>query len=170
MIVFIVSSLLLAILVQNHYEGLQLLTTPVGLSLSMSLLIASLVVGYFKKRPTIQWHDAFATASLLVWYGYWRPQFNDDTPMFFVFPLYFTFMASMLTLGVINKSIDFDLGSIEYLRYVEKLTRVDFSVNVAFVFIGLLVTKHYALYPMAMTFFFMRHTFIVCSEIIEQNK
>lgn len=113
------------------------------------------------------WHDSFATGGLLVWYAYWKPLFNDDTPMFFVFPLYYALLTSIVTLALINKAQYFDQESVEYLRHLEKLTRFDMSIIVVFVLISLLITRHYALYPMAMTFFIIRHTMIVCLEIID---
>lgn len=167
MIVFILCSLLLAILTQTHNEFLSLLATPFALGIGLTAMATSLLVGYLKKLPAIAWHDGFATAGLLVWYAYWKPQFIDDTPMFFFFPLYYALLTSILTMALINKAQYFDQESIEYLRNLEKLTRFDFSVIVVFVMISLLITRHYALYPMAMTFFLIRHTMIVCLEIID---
>jgi hypothetical protein len=167
MIVFILCNLLLAILVQTQNKFLPLLSTPIALGIGLTAMSASLLVGYFKKLPTIAWHDGFAAAGLLVWYAYWKPQFNDDTPMFFVFPLYYALLTSIMTLALINKAQYFDQESVEYLRYLEKLTRFDISILVVFVMISLLITRHYALYPMAMTFFVVRHTMTVCLEIID---
>ncbi len=167
MIVFIIANLLLAVLVQTQNDLLSLLATPVALGIGLTAMVASLLSGYFKKLSTVAWHDGFATAGLLVWYAYWKPEFNDDTPMFFIFPLYYALLTSILTLALINKAPYFDQESIEYLRNLEKLNRFDISLIVVFVMISLLITRHYALYPMAMTFFLIRHTMIVCLEIID---
>lgn len=167
MIGFILCSLSLAALVQNPNEFLQLLATPVVLGIGLTIMAASLLAGYLKKVPTVIWHDGFATNCLLVWYAYWQPQFNDDAPMFFFFPLYFALLTSIVTLTLINKSEYFDQESIVHLRYLEKNTRFNISVIVGFVLISLLITRHYALYPIAMTFFIIRHTMIACLEIID---
>jgi hypothetical protein len=53
------------------------------------------------------------------------------------------------------------------LRYLEKITRFNMPFVIGFVFLGLLITRHYALYAMAMTFFIVRHTMIVCLEKID---
>ena len=169
MIAFIICNLLLAILVQNQSEFLPLLTTPAALGIGLTAMAASLLAGYLKKVRGIVWHDGFATAGLLVWYAYWNPQFNDDTPMFFIFPLYYALLTSIVTLTLINKSPYFDQESIDYLRHLEKITRFDISVIVVFVLISLLITRHYALYPMAMTFFVIRHAMIVCLEDIDRG-
>lgn len=167
MIGFILCSLLLAALVQNQNEFLQLLATPVALGIGLTVMAASLLAGHLKKAPTVTWHDGFATSCLLVWYAYWQPQFGDDAPMFFFFPLYFALLTSIVTLTLINKSEYFDQESIEHLRYLEKSARFNISVLVVFVLVSLLITSHYALYPIAMTFFIIRHTMIACLEIID---
>ena len=167
MIAFIICSLSLALLAWSQNEFLPLLATPVALGIGLTIMAASLLAGYLKKLPTLSWHDGFASATLLVWYAYWKPQFGDDTPMFFVFPLYYALLSLVLTLALTSKSQNFDQESVAYLRYLEKISRFDMSVIVAFVLISLLITRHYALYPMAMTFFIIRHTMIVCLENID---
>jgi len=42
-------------------------------------------------------------------------------------------------------------------------------VIIALVLISLLITRHYALYPMAMTFFVIRHTMLICLETIDRQ-
>ena len=112
MIGFILCSVLLAALVQKQSELLQLLATPVALGISLTVMAISLLAGYLKKVPTVIWHDGFATSCLLVWYAYWAPQFDDDAPMFFFFPIYYALLTSIVTLTLINKSEDFDQESI----------------------------------------------------------
>jgi hypothetical protein len=169
MIVFVICSLVLAILVQNQNPFLQLLVTPVALGIGLTFMAASLLTGYFKKAPSIIWHDGFATSCLLVWYAYWSIQFNNDAPMFFFFPLYYALFTSVVTLSLINKSQCFDPDSIEQLRHLEKICRIDISVLIVFVLISLLIIDHYAVYPIAMTFFIVRHTMLVCLENIDRK-
>ena len=168
MIGFILCSLSLAALVQTQNEFLQLLATPEALGIGLTITTASLLAGYLKKIPTVTWHDGFASGSLLVWYAYWEPQFIDDAPMFFYFPLYYALLTSIVTLTLINKSEYFDQESIVQLRYLDKISRFDISAIVVFVLISLLITDHYALYPIAMTFFIIRHTMTACLEIIDR--
>ena len=108
MIGFILASLSLAALVQYPTPLLLMLSTPVALGIGLTLMASSLLFGYLKKIPTVIWHDVFATSCLLVWYAYWKPQFIDDAPMFFFFPLYYALLTSIVTLTLINKSQDFD--------------------------------------------------------------
>ncbi len=167
MIGFVLCSLLLAVLVQTPNRFLPLLATPEAVGLGLTILAAGLLAGYLKKIPTVVWHDAFASSTLLVWYAYWQPQFPADAPMFFFFPLYFALLTSIVTITLINKSEYFDRESVEHLRYLEKSTRFNTAALVAMVLISLLITRHYALYPITMTFFIIRHTMIACLEIID---
>jgi len=167
MIGFILCSVLLAALVQNPGPLLQLLATPAALAIGLTIMLASLLAGYFKKVSTTIWHDGFATGCLLIWYAYWQPQFNADAPMFFFFPLYFALLTSIVTLTLINKSEYFDQESVIYLRSLEKGTRLNICFFVALVLISLLITRHYTLYPIAMTLFIVRHVLISCLEIID---
>ena len=166
---FVVLGLLLAILVQNQSQLLQLLTTPVALGIGLTVMVASLLLGYLKKISTITWHDVFACSSLLVWFGYWSSQFDGEAPMFFFFPLYYSLLTSIVTLSLINKSQNFDLDSVVQLRFLEKSTKVHSSVFVAIVLLGILVTDHYGIYPIAMTIFIVRHTIVACLEIIDKG-
>ncbi|MDP2099943.1 MAG: hypothetical protein U1D70_11085 [Methylobacter sp.] len=167
MIGFILCSLSLAALVQYPSLFLQLLATPAALAIGLAIMAASLLAGYFKKISTVTWHDGFATGCLLIWYAHWQPQFNDDAPMFFFFPLYYAMLTSIVTLTLINKSEYFDQESVMHLRYLEKNIRFNIFTVVALVLLSLLITRHYALYPIAMTLFIVRHTLTVCLEIID---
>ncbi|HEY8160325.1 MAG TPA: hypothetical protein VIF10_16655 [Methylobacter sp.] len=169
MIGFILCSVLLAALVQKQSELLQLLSTPVALGICLAAMAISLLAGYLKKVPSIVWHDGFATSCLLVWYAYWAPQFDDNAPMFFFFPLYFSLLTSIVTFTLINKSEDFDQETIRQLRYLEKINRFNLSAIVAFVLVSLLIIRHYTLYPIAMTLFIMRHTMITCLETVDRR-
>ncbi|MGZ5008074.1 MAG: hypothetical protein ACXV8W_09200 [Methylobacter sp.] len=167
MIGFILCSFLLAVLVQNQSEFLQLLTNPVALGIGLAIMAASLLAGYLKKVPSIIWHDGFATSALLVWYSYWATEFDNEAPMFFFCPLYYSLLTSVVTVSLINKSQDFDLESIQHLRYLDKISRFNIGAMVVFVLLSLVITRHYALYPIAMTFFVIRHAMIVCLETID---
>jgi hypothetical protein len=168
MIVFIISCLLVAFLAQNQNPYLLLLTSPIGLGVSAFVIVFSLGMAYFKKTPSLIWHDTFSTAALLLWYGYWQPQFDPNAPMFVFFPLYFALFASIVTWTLILKSQRFDTESVLALRHLNKIIRFDMPVAVVFVLVSIAIPEHYGLYMIAMTFFIMRHTIIVCLEAIDR--
>lgn len=168
MLSFILACVGMAVLVSTQNEFLSLLATPAGLATGLILMLGSLLAGYLKKVSTLSWHDGFATGGLLVWYAYWQPLFNADAPMFFWYPVYFALLTSVLMLSLINKAAYFDVESVLYLRQLEKISRFNMSWLIALVCAGLLITRHYALYPMAMTFFIVRHTMVICLERIDK--
>ena len=170
MLGFIIACVTLAVLVSTQQsEFLTLLATPAGLGTGLIIMLGSLVLGYLKKISTLSWHDGFVTGGLLVWYAYWQPQFNPDAPMFFWYPVYFALLTSILGLSLINKAAYFDVESVLYLRQLEKLSRFSMGWLIALVCAGILITRHYALYAMAMTFFIVRHTMLICLEKIDHN-
>jgi hypothetical protein len=69
-------------------------------------------------------------------------------------------------LSLINKAHYFDVESVLYLRQLEKLSRFSMGWLIGLVLAGILITRHYALFAMAMTFFIVRHTMVVCLEKI----
>lgn len=167
MIGLILFSLLLAILVEKQSEWLEFLIGLPALTVGLLILIISLSLAYFKKVSSIIWHDGFSTGCLLTWYAYWQPQFNDNAPMFFFFPLYFALLTSIVTVMFINKTEYFDQESIAQLRYLDSHARLSLSSIIILVLMSLLITRHYALYPIAMTLFIVRHTLVVCLENIK---
>lgn len=167
--VFIVTSLIYGLCVLNYPELKPWLAMS-GVTVAGGMLIAASLIGALsRKLPTPWWHDGFATGSLLVWFGYWFPLFNDDAPMFHLFPLYFCLLSSVLTLTLINNSERFDDESITQLRYLAKVSRLYPPAIVLFVLIGLTIPEHYGLYAVAMTFFIVRYTMTRCLEIVDRR-
>ncbi len=166
--IFIICSLTLTILVRTESQYLPLLFTPVALIATGALAVVFLVGGFLKKIPIAIWHDGFATALLLVWYGNWRPLelFNKEAPLFHVFPLYFAVISAWFTFAVINRSPRFDHDTRETLRYVETLARVDTWVLAIVVGLSLLTPEQFLLFPSAMTLFIVRFTMVRCLEVI----
>jgi hypothetical protein len=170
MLVFIFFNVILAILVQSRTPYLDLLVNPIVLTLGIIVAAASLAAPYFRKIPSLQWHDAFCTAVMFIWFAYWKPEFKGDEPMFFFFPIYFALLSSLLTFSLIFRSRQFDAESVHYIRQLDKISRFDIKGAIVFLSLSLLVTRHYALFPVAMTFFLVRHTLVVCLEIIDNEK
>jgi len=167
MIMFIISCLTLALLQQNRMSYLEWLSSPIAIGLGITIIAISLVAGYLKKLPSLIWHDMFCCSVLMVWYGYWKLEFNEDAPMFFFYPLYFAILSAITTLMLINRCHNFDDESIAHLRYLHKMMRFDIYMAAVFVLVGLWVTWHYALFATAMTFFIFRHSINVCVEKLE---
>lgn len=167
MIGFILCNLLLALHEVNNAPYLPWLTSTAAQGISLGVMTISLLLGYLKKWPSMVWHDGFISGSLLFWYASWKPLFPDDAPMFIFYPLYFSLITAIVTLLLINRSSRFDEESIVHLRHMNKLIRLDMNASIVFVVVALLVSRHYALFPMAVTFYVMRHAITVCLEKID---
>jgi hypothetical protein len=163
--VFIVCSLTLSMLVQSESPLLIFLQSTVALVLGLAATIVSLLGAIAKKLPNAVWFDLFATGTLVTWFAYWRKIFNADAPMFYFFPLYYTLLASAMALLFINRVERFDNESITQLRFLDQHLRLDAPAIVVFVLVSLAITRHYMLYPIAMTLFIVRYMLTRCLEI-----
>lgn len=165
--VFILCSLLLTTLVQNHNPYLPLLNDePVWLS-AVGLAALFILLGWLKKLPAMIWQDGFACSGLLAWYAYWKPLFSPDSPLFYAFPIYFSLLAIWMLTAFINKGSRFDDESRALMRILEKhLAGFDSCLMAAIALICIALPDHYLSYPLAMTFFILRATFQRCIENI----
>ncbi len=165
--VFILCSLLLTTLVQNHNPYLPWLNDePVWLSAG-GLAALFILLGWLKKLPAMIWQDGFACSGLLAWYAYWKPLFSPDSPLFYAFPIYFSLLAIWMLTAFINKGSRFDDESRALMRILEKhLAGFDSCLMAAIALICIALPDHYLSYPLAMTFFILRATFQRCIENI----
>jgi hypothetical protein len=165
--IFILCSLLLTTLVQNHNPYLPLLNNePVWLSAG-GLAALFILLGWLKKLPATIWQDGFACSGLLAWYAYWKPLFSPDSPLFYAFPIYFSLLGIWMLTAFINKGSRFDDESRALMRILEKhLAGFDSCLMAAIALICIALPEHYLSYPLAMTFFILRATFQRCIENI----
>ncbi|MGR8934004.1 MAG: hypothetical protein ACU837_06380 [Gammaproteobacteria bacterium] len=161
---FIICSLLLSFLVQNDSPYVALLASPTALIFGLAAIAASLIGALLKKMPGSLWHDLFAAGTLVTWFAYWHEIFNDDALMFYFFPLYFALLTALITLLVVNRIEHFDDESFAQLRFLQQNARLNTPAIVIFVLSSVVITRHYMLYPIAMTLFVMRYMLTRCLE------
>ncbi len=166
--VFIILCLTLALIVQNRLPYLDWLTAPEAQIAAGGAAVFCLLLGWRKKLPAMIWHDGYCSGMLLTWYGFWRPEFEADAPMFLAYPLYFAIISGVAALSLINRCQQFDAESMAQLRHMNQLMRLDIYAAAGLVLAGVLITRHYAAYAMAMTFFILRHSVDVCLEKTRQ--
>jgi hypothetical protein len=165
---FIALNLIMALLVQYRVEQIGWLSDA-SVQLAIAALgLAFLLGGWRFRLRTQHWHDGFAGAVVLLWYGQWLPLFDDDAPMFFYYPVYFALLTAILNLSLIQKAADFDVESVLHLRYLESMTRFSMRFVIGLVLASLAVPQHYTLFPVMMTFFIVRHTMLVCLEMVDR--
>ena len=168
--IFIICCLLLAFLVKSQSVYLPYMIDQYVWIVGVSLAVIFLLAGWLKKLSSTVWHDGFAACLLWAWYADWEPLFNSDTPMFYVFPIYFALLSAWMTLAIVNKSERFDTESRVTLRYLQhNLVRFDTRLLATLVLISLMLPDHYLIYPIVMTLFIVRYTLQRCFEIIESQ-
>lgn len=166
--IFIICSVLLASLVLTQSLYLPYLSTDAGLAVAWTIALLCLAGGWSKKVPSGIWQDGFAVGVLLLWFGDWRPLFNDDVPMFHVFPVYFAVLSAWATFAIINRSQQFDRESRDTLRYMQNhLARFDTPPLAALVLASTWVPEQYLLFPSAMTLFVLRYAMQRSLELID---
>ena len=121
------------------------------------------IVGIFLKKfsDTVA-YDLFSSSTLLLWFAYWKPLFEPDSPMFFFYPLYFAVMSAFITLLLSNQAHRIDKQTKQYMRYLDK-ERVMPAWSLMLCILGSLeVRQHYQLYPVLMTLLMLRFAFSNC--------
>lgn len=162
MLIFIALSLALCFMVQTANPLQDLLVSPLSICTGITLDVISMAGIIFKKFPIRVWYDIFAGSTLLVWFAYWKPLFNDDSPIFFFYPLYFAFLSAFVGLFFIGR---WDKVDTETLRYMHALDRQSISqpwVIMLCVLGSLGLLEHFLLYPVTMTLLMLRFVVSDC--------
>jgi len=153
---FIVFSLVLSFLVQSDSPWLALVQNTVVLYSGLGICIASFVIALLKKNKAIIFHDVFAVSSLLVWFSYWRTLFNEESPFFFVFPLYFVFIGAVIESLLLSQQSKPDQETLGYMYAIASNSRLQLWLVMVVVLISLGLEEHYLLYPTAITILLIR--------------
>lgn len=118
-----------------------------------------------KKLPNYLCYDGFSAAALVLWFAYWKPDFNDDSPIFFFFPLYFVFVGSFMTLYLLAQVDKIDKETLRYMQgYLSYTTLLKPWLVMPGVLASLAFTEHYLLFPVMMTLLMIRFAFASCME------
>ena len=159
---FITFCLVLSYLAHIKSPYQDIFTSEITLYLGIGCIAISLSGALIKILNSNIWYDLFATGTLLTWFAYWHPFFLYETPMFFLFPLYFAFLTALVHILFISKRDRFDQESIDHMQYFSRMGRFHPGLIVAAILISLLLTNHYLLYPVLMSTFIVRYTMTSC--------
>ncbi|UOA10864.1 hypothetical protein KKZ03_16050 [Methylobacter sp. S3L5C] len=118
----------------------------------------------FKKISVIICYDIFSSSILLVWFGYWKPLFNNDSPIFFFYPLYFALIAAFVSLFFISQRHKIDEESFGFMLSLSKKSLIQPWVVMTFVLGCLAFPENFMLYPVMMTLLIIRFTLTSCVE------
>lgn len=152
MIIFILVSLALGFWEQTLFsihETVRVVVVSVGLVISMACMI-----GVFRKASAIKLlQDIFLSSVLLAWYAYWRQQFNEDSPMFFFFPLYFVFIATLIEFILNGQSGQVDAVTLRHLQTVMSFWWMQSWFVMLLIFCSIFLIHQYLLFPVLVTLF-----------------
>ncbi|MGZ8191546.1 MAG: hypothetical protein ACXWTS_10015 [Methylococcaceae bacterium] len=110
----------------------------------------------FKKLPEKICYDIFASSLLLAWFAYWKPLFNDDSLIFFFYPLYFVFMATFIALFFIDKRDKLDIQTLHYMQSLANNSIIQPWLIMLLALVSLELRQHYMLFPVMMTLLTIR--------------
>ncbi|MDD5321650.1 MAG: hypothetical protein PHD43_13760 [Methylococcales bacterium] len=161
---FIVLSLVLCFIVQTASSLQSVLVSPLFIYTGLILAFISIAGIIFKKMPAIIWYDIFAGSTLIVWFAYWKPLFNDDSPIFFFYPLYFALMTALVSLFVIGQQYKIDGESFNIMRSLSNKSIIQPWIIMLCVLASLELQQHFLLYPIMMTLLITRFALSSCLE------
>lgn len=128
----------------------------------ISALVA-IVFTYLKKFSDMLLYDWFSSSTLLVWFAYWKPLFEKDSPMFFFYPLYFAMTTSLIIL-LLNNRYRIDETTKKYMQRWDRESAMPAWSLMTFVLGSLALLQHYQIYPVLMTLLVLRFAFSLCLE------
>ena len=162
--IFIVLSLALCFLVQTASPLQRLMITPIMVYINLAIAIISIFGSLFKKLSARIWYDIFSSSALLVWFAYWKPLFNDDSPIFFFYPVYFALITAFVSLFFIGQRHKIDDESFRLMLFLSKKGITQPWVLMLCVLGSLELQQHFMLYPIMMTLLIMRFALEGCLE------
>jgi hypothetical protein len=144
-----------------------ILLSPLFIYTGIFLSILSMGGVFFKKLPTAIGYDLFASSTLMIWFAYWKLLFNEDSPLFFFYPLYFVFMTTFVELFFIRQSHYIDNETFNRMQSLAENSLIQPWVIMLGVLVSLVLPQHYLLYPILMTLVMMR---LVLAHYLESKK
>ncbi|EIC30820.1 MULTISPECIES: hypothetical protein [Methylomicrobium] len=164
MFVFILLSLALGYFVQTSNPLLSQLVSPLALYLGIGGALLAVSGMLFRKRHFTVWYDLFASSVLLAWFAYWKTQFQDDSPMFFFFPVYFAAMTAFISLAFIGPCERLDNETVGYMRRLVGHKALQPWAIMLGTLGSLELLDHYLVFPIAVTLLLLRFALDCCVE------
>jgi hypothetical protein len=162
--VFIVLSLTLSLTVEVFGKLQSFLVTPFVIFPGLAVAIISIIVCFQNKKPGLIWYDLFSSSTLLIWFAYWKPLFNDDSPVFFFFPVYFALITALVSLFFIGQRHKIDEESFRFMEILSIRSIIQPWVIMLCVLGSLKFQQHFLLYPTLMTLLILKFALAGCLE------
>lgn len=160
---FILLSLSLCILVETQSSLQAYLISANVHDVGFGLAIVCILGIITKRLPAHIGYDLFSSATLFIWFAGWKPVFKDDSPMFFAYPVYFVFIASLMAIYLIAQAEKIDKQTLQHMQlYLNKTVMLQPWLVMSLVLIALEWQDQYLLYPTCMTLLIVQSAFISC--------
>lgn len=156
MLVFIALSLGLCFL--EEFADSSFFTHDFFIYAALISALAAIVATFLKTFSDTLSYDWFASSSLLLWFAYWKPLFEPQSPIFFFYSLYFAMMTALILLLSTNHH-RIDQQTKEYMRYWDKERVMPAWFVMLCVLGSLAAVQHYQLFPVLMTLLTLRFAF-----------
>ncbi|MFA5982890.1 MAG: hypothetical protein WC782_02640 [Methylococcaceae bacterium] len=154
--IFICLCLGISFLVETQNPQLNLLVSPIVIYVGLGVAIISLFGLLTRLLSETICIDGFASSSLLVWFAYWKPEFNEDAPIFFFFPLYFALITAFVSFVLVNQSQHMDEKSLQQMQKLVHRQRLKPWLIMLGILVSLYFEDHYLIYPTLVTLLIMR--------------
>lgn len=160
--VFIILSLTLCYLVETANPVQSALTSPLIIYIGTSGAVLSTIGIFFKKFQENIWYDIFFSSILLTWFASWKSFFNEQSPMFFFFPLYFALATAFATFILIGGRQRIDRQTRDYMKAFVEKSGMEPWILMIFILGSLQLQHHFMLFPVLMTLLLVRYTLSGC--------
>lgn len=140
------------------------LETDYALFFGLFWVVLSSLLGVLKKFHYQYTYDLYAFGCVLIWFAYWRRFFRLDAPIFSLYPIFFVVLSLSITYLVINRSQYLASDQIMLMRLIHKYWLFQAPLLAFVMLCSFLDPEHYLIYPIMMSFFFVRFAFSVITD------
>ncbi len=158
--VFISINLALSFLVQSKHSLLAILNNPAVFYIGSAIMLLSFSSYFFLKHSINVIYDLFLSATVLVWYQNWHPLFIDNSPIFYFYPIYFTFISAAIPLFIISQHQHIDFHSRKTMRSLYQKSKLQPGTIMLGITLSLMLPEHFLLYPITVTLLLLNHAFV----------
>lgn len=158
--VFISINLALSFLVQSKHSLLAILNNPAVFYIGSTIMLLSFLSYFFLKHSINVIYDLFLSATVLVWYQNWQPLFIDNSPIFYFYPIYFTFISAAIPLFIISQHQHIDSHSRKTMRSLYQKSRLQPGMIMLGISLSLMLPEHFLLYPITVTLLLLNHALV----------
>lgn len=164
MYIFIFLNLLVGFYIKNEKSDHFLFLVDYFQYAGIFLLVINFIAIGVKSRiiPSALRYDLFSVGAVLFWFSYWPPFFRQDSPVFYVIPLYFAFMTAGFSLLFLTNRERVSLEDINQIKGLPGFVMANPVVIMMGVIISLFLPQHFMLFPITITLLVIRYSLACC--------